>query len=111
MSKNMYNQFKKVIDEFIKKIKEKFGDRIESIVLFGSYATGEYREDSDIDVLIIGDLKIDDVISVAYPIFLKYGVYISPIVMGREHFEMLKSEKTGFIENILRRGVVLYGRE
>jgi len=99
----------KAVEEFVQKLKEKFGDRIESIIVFGSYARGESKKDSDVDVLIVGDIKLDDVIDVAYPIFLKYGVYISPIVMSRGYFEMLKAEKTGFIENVLREGITLYG--
>lgn len=30
--------------------------------------------------------------------------------MGRDYFEMLKAEKTGFIENVLKEGITLYGR-
>ena len=100
----------KAVEEFVLRLNERFGERIESIVLFGSYARGEGRDESDVDVLIIGDLKLDEVIDVAYPIFLRYGVYISPIVMSRNYFEMLKAERSGFIENVLREGVVLYGR-
>ena len=99
----------KAVEEFVQKLKEKFEDKIESIIIFGSYARGESKEGSDIDVLIIGNIKLDDVIDVAYPIFLKYGVYISPIVMSRDYFEMLKAEKTGFIENVLKEGITLYG--
>lgn len=101
---------KKAVEEFVLRLNERFGERIESIVLFGSYARGEGRDESDVDVLIIGDLKLDEVIDVAYPIFLRYGVYISPIVMSRNYFEMLKAERSGFIENVLREGVVLHGR-
>ena len=102
--------FRKAVEEFIRKLNKEFGDKIELVVLFGSYARGENKEESDIDVLIIGDVKLDEVIDVSYPILLKYGVYISPIVMSRDYFEMLKAERTGFIESVLREGVVLYGR-
>jgi len=100
----------RIVDEFVKELRERFGERVEFAVFFGSYARGEGQEGSDIDVLLVGDIKLQEVIDVAYPIFLKYGVYISPIVMKREHFELLKAERTGFIENVLREGVVLYGR-
>lgn len=98
-----------VIDEFVRKLKEKFGGRIESVIVFGSYARRESKEESDIDVLIIGDVKLDEIIDITYPILLKYGVYISPIVMSRDYFEMLKAEKTSFIENVLKEGIALYG--
>ncbi len=100
----------RALEELVLRLKERFGERIESIVLYGSYARGENRGESDIDILIIGDLKLDEVVDVVYPIILKYGVYISPIVMSRNYFEMLKVERSGFIENILREGVVLYAR-
>ena len=39
---------------------EKLGIRVEKIILFGSRARGDYREDSDYDILvIIGDNKLD----------------------------------------------------
>ena len=100
---------KEAVEEFVRKLKEKFGSRIESIVVFGSYARGESKEESDIDVLIVGDVKLDEIIDITYPILLRYGVYISPIVMSRDYFEMLKAEKTGFIENVLKEGITLYG--
>ena len=100
---------KEAVEEFVRKLREKFGSRIESIVVFGSYARGEWKEESDIDVLIIGDVKLDEIIDVTYPILLKYRVYISLLVMGRDYFEMLKAEKTGFIENVLKEGITLYG--
>jgi len=100
---------KEAVEEFVRKLKEKFGSRIESIVVFGSYARGEWKEESDIDVLIIGDVKLDEIIDVTYPILLKYRVYISLLVMSRDYFEMLKAEKTGFIENVLKEGITLYG--
>ena len=40
------------LEEFIKKVREKHGDKIDRIILYGSYARGEAEEESDIDVLI-----------------------------------------------------------
>lgn len=59
---------KEAVEEFVRKLKEKFGSRIESIVVFGSYARGEWKEESDIDVLIIGDVKLDEIIDVTYEV-------------------------------------------
>ena len=99
-----------VVDKFVRKLKEKFGGRIESVIVFGSYARGESKEESDIDVLISGDVKLDEIIDITYPILLEHGVYISPIVMSRDYFEMLKAERAGFIENVLKEGITLHGR-
>ena len=42
-----------------RKLKEKFKDKIEEIIVFGSYARGDFNEDSDIDILIVlnNDIK------------------------------------------------------
>jgi predicted nucleotidyltransferase len=37
--------------------KEVLGDRLEKVVLFGSYARGDYRDWSDIDIMILADIQ------------------------------------------------------
>lgn len=92
----------KIVEEFVQVLRNRFGKRIESIIFFGSHARGECKDDGDVNVLIVGDVKLDEVIDVAYSILLKYGIYISPIVMSKDYFEMLRAERAGFIENVLR---------
>jgi predicted nucleotidyltransferase len=41
--------------------KEVLGDRLEKVILFGSYARGDYDEESDIDIMIIADIALEDV--------------------------------------------------
>jgi predicted nucleotidyltransferase len=36
-----------------RRIREAFGDRVEEVIVFGSRIRGDYREDSDLDVLLI----------------------------------------------------------
>jgi predicted nucleotidyltransferase len=42
----------KIIENF-RNVLELKGVKAEKIILFGSYATGQYREDSDIDLVVI----------------------------------------------------------
>ena len=42
---------------FRDRILKELGDRINAIVVYGSVARGEYREDSDVGVLIVGATK------------------------------------------------------
>lgn len=100
----------KIVEELAQKLREKFGDKVEQVILFGSYARDEFGEESDLDVLVIGNVKLDEVLEISYPLSLKHGVYISPIVMSRDYFEMLKAEGTGFVKNVLREGVTVYAR-
>jgi len=43
---------KKVVKSFVKDLREKLGDDIVSIRLFGSKVRGDFKEDSDIDIFI-----------------------------------------------------------
>lgn len=45
----------KELDSFTKKLRKRFS--VSEIYLYGSFATGEIHEGSDIDLVIIGDFK------------------------------------------------------
>ncbi len=93
---------KKALEAFLKELKDKFGDKIEEIIVFGSYARGDYDEESDIDVMIVGDVSFDEVIDVSTKVLLKYGELISPIVISPEEF---KRRDDSFIQTVKREGI------
>src|ERR1700722_1466168 len=43
------------LQRFAAALRERFGDRVSAIVLFGSHARGEAHEESDVDVLVAID--------------------------------------------------------
>jgi predicted nucleotidyltransferase len=45
-----------VIQEVLQAAKDTLGDRLEKIILFGSYARGDFDEESDIDFCIIANV-------------------------------------------------------
>ncbi len=46
------SQVKEIIEEY-KQVLKKLGINVERVILYGSFARGNQREDSDIDILII----------------------------------------------------------
>ena len=52
---------KNQLDEIIRKIvdfsKETFAEKFNSVILYGSYARGDYDEESDIDIMIMVDMS------------------------------------------------------
>ena len=102
--------YQKAVDEFARRALEKYRDKIDSIILFGSVARREAREDSDIDILVIGDVSLEELVDLSFPILLKYEELVSVRDMKKKYFEFLIREKYSFVRNILKEGVVLYER-
>ncbi len=51
--KMLQNEYDKIIRLLTREIRSYYGKRLVSIVVFGSVARGTYRQDSDIDLLLI----------------------------------------------------------
>jgi predicted nucleotidyltransferase len=82
------------------------------VILYGSYARGQEKADSDIDVLILLDkenISLQDEIEIAYPLYdIEYstGIIISPFILSKKDWES-KHRITPFYENIQNEGVLL----
>ncbi len=86
------------------------------IILFGSYALGNYTEDSDIDILIIKETdekrRVDRFIEVKRLIYdSENEIPVSPLVLTIEEIKERLKMGDNFIEEILEKGKVLYERE
>jgi len=93
------------LNEFLRVLRERFGNSIEEVFLFGSYARGDYDEESDIDVLVVGDVDFDKLMDVVTEVLLKYGELVSPIIIKPEEF---KRRKDSFIKTVMSEGKLLY---
>ena len=88
-----------------------FGDAIEQILLYGSYARGDNTVDSDIDLVAIvrGDRqtlqnKLKQVWDVSSDLELQYDVIISPTVIPYDEYIKYK-EDVPYYRNIQKEGV------
>lgn len=52
----------KIIGKFTNRVNEILGDRIKKIILYGSYARGDFNKNSDIDIMILTDLTDDEIV-------------------------------------------------
>jgi len=83
-----------------------------SVILYGSFARGENKRFSDIDVLILIDkekITYSDEKRIKYPLYdLEYetGQIISPVIISRYDWEH-KHNITPFYKNVKREGVLL----
>jgi predicted nucleotidyltransferase len=107
---NLQRRYQNVVAEFLRRLLEKYRDRIERIILFGSVARGTAEEDSDIDILVVGDITLDELVNISYPLLLEHGELISAKNMDKDHFNFLVQNGYSFIRNVLEEGIILYER-
>ncbi len=101
----------KALNEFINRIKTKHGAKIDRIILFGSYARGDYQKESDIDVLVIwkGD-EVEGWNSLereAVEVLFKYGSFISLKIISPNEYSAMMEMDFPFIRNVSAEGVVV----
>lgn len=100
------------INDFSDELVSLYGDRLSSIVLYGSYARGDQEEESDIDLLLLLDQEkvdpyeeIPKITNVAYPIILKSGQWLSYLPFSLARW---KKEDSYFIDNVRRDSVIVW---
>lgn len=111
----MSNEINSILSDFTKKVKSLLGDRIKKIILYGSYARGDYNENSDIDILILTDLNFneieyyrDKVSDIAFDIELEKGITISPLIKNIDKYNS-RINIIPFYANIQKEGVIING--
>lgn len=99
----------RVVDSY----KKVYGDDIQKIYLYGSYARGDFNEDSDIDFAAIvkgerGELqkKRNKVLDETVRMDLEFDIITSPKVIPASDFEKY-GEELPYYRNIKREGKIL----
>ena len=54
------SQLKKILDGVSQKTQALLGERLRNIILYGSYARGDYDNESDVDIAILVDIPRDE---------------------------------------------------
>ena len=98
------------IEEYKEKVVKVLNPK--KIILFGSFARGDFNEGSDIDLIVICDWKESflDRIKVLLDIN-NFCLPIEPIGYTEKEFKGMIKEGNSFISQILEEGVVIYERD
>ena len=112
----MPNSTQKILEDFLEEIKNILENRLKKIILYGSYARGDYNKNSDIDIMILTDLTSEEISKYSLLIWEKCadieidkGIVISPLIRNLDDFNSWLNVKP-FYMNIVNEGVVLSER-
>ncbi|MFQ6059129.1 MAG: nucleotidyltransferase domain-containing protein [Anaerolineae bacterium] len=102
----------RALEEFKERVLRALSGRIELIQLFGSKARGDYKDGSDLDVLVVlreAEDADDDVVSdLAFDVLLEHAVFISPLVLSEKKYKDLTRYPFSIVHDIEKDGVVLW---
>lgn len=107
-------QMKHMLQELSELLHSAYGDRLKSVILYGSVARGTQTDESDIDIMVLvdGDNAVlrsysDKLSDVSTGMSLKYCKVFSIIDVSYQEYEDWE-HISPFYSNVSREGVVLY---
>ncbi len=93
------------------KSKETIKDKLITVILYGSYARGDYDRDSDIDIMVLADIPKDEcweynvqLIENLVDVELENEVVISVTVVSNDVFEQYRNVLP-FYKNVSKEGI------
>ena len=110
----MPQTMQQLIQQYVSNIHDIYGSHLRQIILYGSYARGDFHPDSDIDIMILLDLSDIDIkkyrhqlSDMTFDFNMDYDVDIKPIAKSEEHYRKWV-DNYPFYSNVNREGVRLY---
>ncbi len=104
----------KVLDELAHQFALELGDKLYKVILYGSYARGDYTIHSDVDVMVLVDMDLmaikrhrNKLYEICSDFDLKYDLLISLSIKNKDKFDE-GIDSLPFYQNIDKEGVVIY---
>lgn len=111
---NRKNKVYLCLIDYIEIVKEIYGDSLVKVILYGSYARGNFNSESDVDLMILLDVPpkneredLYKLIDKTFDIKLEHDIDIEPMTKSIHTFEKWKNVLP-FYKNIEAEGEVLW---
>jgi len=97
----------KKIDDYLGEVVKKLNPNL--VILFGSFATGDINEGSDIDILVVADFKESFLDRIRTLMDLNtFKIPVEPVGYTSQEFNQMKNRKNPFIIEVLEKGKIIY---
>ncbi|MCI8292958.1 MAG: nucleotidyltransferase domain-containing protein [Hespellia sp.] len=111
----MPDTVRNIIYQFSQQMEMIFGSHLSKVIVYGSYARGDYQDNSDVDVMILVNLseveiksKENMVYDVAFDIEMRTGIDIFPIIKNEDQYEYWV-DVLPYYRNVREEGVIVDG--
>ena len=102
-----------IIYNFSREVKRLLGEKLTKVIVYGSYARGDYRDNSDVDIMILVKMTDEeirtvknDIYDLAFEVEMNTGIEISPVIKNEEQYEYWV-DTLPFYRNVRDEGVVV----
>lgn len=106
---------REILEAFTNEMQKIFGKSLKKIILYGSYARGDFKVNSDVDLMILTSLSDDEikefenkVYDMAFEYEMTFGILISVNVKNEDHFNYWLGALP-YYDNVKKEGIVLAG--
>lgn len=80
--------------------------QLNTVLVFGSIASGKAQSGSDIDLLVIGDVSFADLVSALYPVQDVLGREINPKLYAPDEWKQEASSPSAFAREVMTKPVI-----
>jgi len=102
-----------ITQTIVNEVKDSLGEKLDKVILYGSYARGDHDDESDIDIMVLADVPLEDanrldseLAKLANRLGLEHDVLISLFIKDCETFyKFLPAEP--FYQSVIKDGVLL----
>lgn len=102
---------REVVEKYAAEARQQFGKKLQGVILYGSCARGDFSSDSDIDILVLLDVPVEELsrarkqmLDVADQLDLAYNVVLSPVFQSYEVYQKF-TPISAFYQNVEKEGV------